>query len=352
MPLPEYHLLLGADEKRLLERHIWDETLIDANMLQAGRKLPVRIRYRGGHTRSYPKKSYEIRAAGKTFHLNAEYDDPSMLRNALSFRFFRQIGLPSPLTRHCTLRVNGQNEGVYLAIEAVNRSFFRRRRLRAGMLVYAINDRANFSVFRSQGGKHKASLMEGYKWISGPAAAKRRLTRFIGAIERLKGSRLSRHLKRSLDIDNYLRWLAGAVLTNNADGFEQNYALYTDFRSGMYRMIPWDYEGSWGRNCYGKPCPASLVRAEGYNALTAALLSVPGVRERYRRLLLELMDTQFTEARMMPVVHRMHNEIADAVSRDHTRNWPYSVFAGEPQLIRRFIRDRREWLHKELAGWR
>jgi spore coat protein H len=156
-------------------------------------------------------------------------------------------------------------------------------------------------------------------------------------------------LNRKLDVANYLRWLAGAVLTNNYDGFDQNYALYEHKTSDKYRIIPWDYEGTWGRNCYGKPCASDLVRITGYNALTEALLADASVRKRYADLLADIVQTKFTEQSMMPVVRSMHGKIAESIYRDHTRNWPVRVFDGEPELIRRYIQERREIVRKELA---
>lgn len=351
MALAEYNLLIGTDERNTMNKNIWSGTFARARLLYESRQVPIRIRYRGGHTRTYPKKSYEIRVGDKTYHFNAEYDDPSMIRNALSFRFFQSIGVPSPSTRHCTLRINGQNEGVYLMIEAVNPAFFRRRRIAAASLVYAVNDNANFSLARRDTGQKKRSLFEGYKLVIGSESDRHKLQRFIRRLHEWKGSRLLACLNRKLDIDNYLRWLAGAVLTNNYDGFDQNYALYEHRPSGKYRMIPWDYEGTWGRNCYGKPCASNLVRVEGYNALTAALLADRTIRKTYRSLLVELLETKFTEKSLMPLVRSMHGRIAASIYRDHTRNWPVGVFDGEPELIRRYIREKREAVRKEIAEW-
>jgi spore coat protein H len=351
MALAEYIIVIEADEKERMKKHMWNGTFVSARLLREGRQVPIRIRYRGGHTRNYPKKSYEIRVEGKTYHFNAEYDDPSMIRNALSFRFFQSIGVSSPSTRHCTLRINGQNEGVYLLIEAVNRAFFRRRRIAAATLAYAINDSANFSLISPESGKRKKTLFEGYKLVLGSRSGRSRLIGLIRNLHGLKGERLDAYLSRKLDTGNYLRWLAGAVLTNNYDGFDQNYAIYEHKPSGKYRMIPWDYEGTWGRNCYGKPCASDLVRAAGYNKLTETLLSDSAVRRRYRALLEDLLETRFTEQQIMPMVRRLHGRIADSIYRDHTRNWPVRVFDGEPELIRRFIQEKREIVKKQIAEW-
>lgn len=349
MALSEYRIVLGAHEKNALKKNIWSGKFVRAHVHHDGRLVPMRIRYRGGHTRDYPKKSYEIRIGGRTYHFNAEYDDPSMIRNALSFRFFESIGVPSPYTRHCILRINGHSEGVYLLIEAVNRSFFRRRRIPVTTLVYADNDSANFSLISPETKRRKTTLFEGYRQMIGTDSGRIKIKRFIANLHRLKRARLYRYLHRKLDVDNYLRWLAGAVLTNNYDGFDQNYALYEHGKTGKYNMVPWDYEGTWGRNCYGKRCESDLVRITGYNALTEAIMADSAIRNQYRMLLNDLLKTKFTEQAIMPIVNKMHANIADSVYRDHTRTWPVRVFDEEPELIRRYIQERRDIVRNELG---
>ncbi|RKN85276.1 CotH kinase family protein [Paenibacillus ginsengarvi] len=349
MALPEYAITIGAAETKRMAKNIWNGTFVRGFLLYNNLQVPMRIRYRGGHTRNYPKKSYEMRIGGKTYHFNAEYDDPSMMRNALSFRFFRMIRVPSPTTRHCILRINGRNEGVYLLIEAVNRSFFNRRRIPVRTLVYADNDSANFSRISPETGRRKKSLLEGYRQVIGTSEGRLRLSRFIGRLHQLEGGRLHAHLRRRLDTDNYLRWLAGAVLTGNYDGFDQNYALYEHGRSGKYRIIPWDYEGTWGRNCYGKPCASDLVRITGYNALTETVLSDARLRGEYRDLLARLLDDTFTEERMMPIISSMHDSIRSSILADGSRPWATNVFDGEPEFIRSYIRERRDIVRRALG---
>ena len=144
----------------------------------------AQLRFRGGHTRSYPKKSYEIRYGNnQTLHWNAEFDDPSMIRNALSFQFFNMINVPSPKTRHIWLEWNGQPHGIYLEIEAVDRTFFSKVEVPLSKsLIYAVNDKANFSLIDPDTGTNKTTLFEGYRVMRGKSPPKKRLTRFVQQI--------------------------------------------------------------------------------------------------------------------------------------------------------------------------
>lgn len=347
--LPVRQLIIGTEALRKLQKNIWSETFVKAYMIGSeGKRIPIRIRYRGGHTRGYPKKSYEVVRGGKTYHYNAEYDDPSMIRNALSFEFFKWIGVPSPETRHCLLYLNGESLGVYLEIEGVETAFFRKRGIAAESLFYAVNADANFSLLRDETGRRKASLFEGYQLMKGTSKDKEQLKLFIRNLNVLKSRSLYLHLQKHLDTDNYLRWLAGAVLTGNYDGFDQNYAIYRHKTRKKYRVIPWDYEGTWGRNCYGKACGSDLVRVTGYNRLTSRLLSYGTFRSRYKALLAQFLKTHFTAQKIVPVAYQLHNSIRPHIYRDTKRKWSFSEFDGEPRFIQKYIEERRQLIFEAL----
>ncbi|MDF2960727.1 MAG: spore coat protein CotH [Paenibacillus sp.] len=348
MDLVTRNISISQNQLEKLQKNVWSQNYVKAYMVIQGRKEPIKLRYRGGHTREYPKKSYEIVRNGKTYHYNAEYDDPSMIRNALSFQFFRWIGVPSPKTRHCLLKINGQSLGVYLEIEGVDRLFFKQRGIAIQSLFYAVNDLATFGVLDPDSQTKKSSLFKGYELVIGRQTDVTQWKAFILKINTLKGKELGRYLNQKLDIDNYLRWLAGAVFTGNYDGFDQNYAVYFHKLRLKYRIIPWDYEGTWGRNCYGKKIGSDLVRIAGYNELTKKLLAFPSIRRKYKRVLTGILRQHFTVAKIDPLVKQMIRRIAPHIYSDTARKWTASVFNGEPEVIRDYIIERRSLIKEGL----
>lgn len=349
MSLPIRHVVIRDHQLNQLQEDVWSKKFVDAYIVNNGTREPIKIRYRGGHTREYPKRSFEIVKDNQTYHWNAEYDDPSMIRNALSFQFFQWIGVPSPQTRHIRLYMNERSLGVYLEIEAVDRSFFNRRKIPIQSIFYAINDNANFHLNDPETKRRKDSLFDGYELVMGGDKSRRQLQTFIARLNSLSGKKLYSFLSGNLDIDNYLKWLAGAVYTGNYDGFDHNYALYRHRVRKVYRIVPWDYEGTWGRNCYGKPCGSNLVRITGYNHLTKKLLEYSKVRKRYKKILENIWRNTFTTKRIMPVVDQLHSNISPYIYRDYERKWSYSTFQGEPDFIRNYIVERRRLVASELT---
>lgn len=348
MALTERQLIIPNDGRRLLEKDIWSNQFVDAFLIKRGVRVPIKVRYRGGHTREYPKRSYEIVDGSTTVHLNAEYDDPSLIRNALSFQFFNWIGVPCSRTAHCHLILDGRSAGVYLELESVDPKFFAHRRISVRSLFYAVNDRANFSLINPDTGKRKDTLFKGYALEIGNDIDRRRLIQFISKLNKLKGKSLYNHLTSRLDIDNYLHWLAGAVFTGNYDGFDQNYSLYEHRNRHVFRIIPWDYEGTWGRNCFGKVVSSDLVRITGYNRLTSNLLKYASIRSRYKVILKDILDHTFLADRIVDKVNQMYDQIAYYVYKDRDRKWSTQIFAKEPQIIRNYIRERREIIAEDL----
>lgn len=217
-------------------------------------------------------------------------------------------------------------------------------------MFYAINNRADFGLFSSESDRPKRSLLAGYEYRFGASQERTKLSSFIRGVNTLSGERAEAFIRSRLDVDNYLRWLAGAVLTGNYDGFEQNYAIYRSGKTGKLRMIPWDYEGTWGRNCYGRIVESDLVKVEGYNVLTNKLMRFPSVRRQYQSILEFALSGPFTERRLLPVAERMMEKIAPYIKDDASRKWPYRDFVGEPAVIRNYIRERREIVKEQIYG--
>ncbi|MNK06035.1 Inner spore coat protein H [compost metagenome] len=348
MGLPIYRIKIKNDEFTQLNRDIWSKEFVRGVLSMKGSSQSVRIRYRGEHTRDYPKKSFEIRTAERTYHFNAQYDDPSMLRNALSFQFLESIGVHAPAAQHCVLYLNGDLLGVYLRLEAVKTSFFRKRNIPVRSILYAINDNADFSLFDKDTGYFKDSLFSGYSLIKGLKKDRQRFEQFVDWLNAKRGRDLLRFLHSRINIDNYLRWLCGAVMTGNDDGLRQNYTWYEHRVTGKYGIIPWDYEGTWGRNFFGARTDSNLIPIQGDNQLTGKILGYRSLRAEYKRLLRSHLKNEFRPDRIMAIAKRMHSRITADVRRDPNTKWSMSAFHGELGVIRDYTEERREYLIQHL----
>lgn len=353
--LPQYKLFINPNDLRELKRDIWIDDPIPAQLTVDGKKLEIDISYRGSHIRDFQKKSYQIAyykpklfRGAKLVHLNAEFKDPSLIRNKLSFDFFSEIGTLAPQAHHVFLTLNGRAEGVYLEIESVDELFLKRRNLPDGTIFYAVDGDANFSLMSDLDKETKKSLTLGYEKKWGGAGDDYYLQEFIFKINTTPRAEFETEIPKYLDVDKYLRWVAGVIFTANYDGFVHNYALYRNRESGLFEIIPWDYDATWGRDVNGKYMEVDYVPIEGYNTLTARILDVDRFRKQYRNLLEEVMEHKFTVEYMLPKIEKLQQSIRPYVLQDPYKKDHIDKFDSEIMLIKEFIEDRREYLQRKL----
>ncbi|MFN2747053.1 MULTISPECIES: CotH kinase family protein [Bacillus] len=339
-----------------LKKDIWNDKAVPGMLQTVSKQAPVFISYRGAHTRKLRKKSYFVQYQKQTgkkpeaeFHLNAEYNDPSFIRNRLSFHFFERIGVLSPSASHCFLYVNGKKEGIYLKIESVDDEFLKRRHLTDGAIYYAVDDDANFSLLSSFDKKAKQNLRQGYEQKTGSNIHDKYLEEFIYFVNTAKDGVFEKEIKRYLDVKQYLLWLIGAVCTQNFDGFVHNYALYLNDDAKTFQIIPWDYDATWGRNIHGEEMKHDHIPVTGYNTLSARLLDIPKYKSQYFMLMKNILQHEFTIRQIAPYMTKWHADIAPYLEQDPYTAVTFDRLEEEQKQIFHYIDKRKRFLLFELS---
>ncbi len=353
--LPEYRLFIHPMDVTELRKDIWIDDPVSAKLTIQGKKYEVDIAYRGSHIRNFPKKSYQVSFYKPTtyrnaniYHLNAEFKDPSLMRNKLSFDFFNDIGCLAPRGRFVFLKVNGRNEGVYLELESVDERFLRNRNLPAGSIFYAVDGDANFSLMSDLDKELKKSLAIGYEQKCGVQEDTEHLHQMIIDINTISREDFEKEIVNYINVDKYLRWLAGVIFTQNFDGFVHNYALYRNKENGLYEIIPWDYDATWGRDVNGEEMESDYLRIIGFNTLTARILDVKTFRNQYKSLLMDIVSNQFTVDYLKPKIVGMHSLLRPYLLLDPHKKDSIELFDQEPDYIFRFIEERSAFIKREV----
>jgi spore coat protein H len=356
--IPSYFLIIEKGDLEDLRYDIWDDQPVPAYLKVENATYDIDIAYRGSYTRKFKKKSYWVEfvsppryAGAREIHLNAEYNDPSLIRNKLSLDFFEDLGVLSPHSQHINLTRNGSFKGVYLQLESVDDLFLKKRGLPLGPIYYAVNNNANFSLLRN--GKQKKSLLSGYERAFGSSSDDDFFHDLINKINTLPQSDFSNEIKHYIHMDKYLHWLAGAICTMNNDGFTHNYALYRNSETGLFEIIPWDYDATWGRKVSGGVMRYDYVAIEGKkdNNLSCLLLQVPEFRKLYRNILEEILETKFTVEYLEEKVVSLHQALRPHILLDPYKKKKIETFDGEPEFIFQFIRERSSYLKKHLVDF-
>lgn len=352
--LPTFNILIEPNYLKALQSNVWNEEHFPSKLVVDNIPYEIGITYRGDHIRKFRKKSYRIDFGaynrdfeGREIHLNAEYRDPSLIRNKLSFDFFKTIGSISPDSKHVFIELNGKPMGVYLQLESVDDLFLQKRQLPYGPIFYATTYHANFSLL-TPSNNPKPSLISGYEQKIGNDDHNRDLEGLIYKVNTIPRIDFGEEIAKHVDIHNYLLWLCGVVCTQNFDAFIHNYALYQNGETKLYQMIPWDYDATWGRNWNGKIMEYYDVPIEGFNTLTARLLDVKDIRDQYRLLLEEILETSFTVAALAQKITNLHKQLRPYLSLDPYKKKSINMFDSEPDFILRFISNRNIYLQSHL----
>lgn len=356
--IPSYFLSIDKDDLNYLRENLKSNEPVFAKLKVDGSTYRIDIAYRGSYTRKMRKRSYTLYFNdekkffdARTVHLNAEYLDPSLMRNKLSFDFFKELKVLAPDSQHIRLFRNDEFKGLYLQLESVDDLFLKKRNLPEGPIYYAENNDANFSLTRD--GKKKKSRLSGYYQACGTSTDDQFLREFISKINTASKSDFPEIISQSLNIDTFLNWLIGAVCTMNNDGFTHNYSLYHNKVTGLYEIMPWDYDGTWGRKISGGVMEHTYVPFEGKkeNHLIYLLLQVPEFRRMYKEKLEETLETKFTVDFMEEKVMKLHQSIRPDFLLDPYKKHRIDLFDQEPDFIFQFIRKRNDYLKSKLKSY-
>ena len=225
-------------------------------------------------------------------NLNNIYADATYIKDYISYQLFNHMDVDAPLTSFINVTVNGENKGLYLAIEDVDDSFLERTGNTEGELykpeTSALANMGNGGPDREKGdiqpregseGQMPAfgngEMSEGFGGNGGPGRfggsdsgaslkytddefdsykdifdnAETKIkdedkTRLIAALKNLsKGN-----IEDSVDIDSVINYFVVHNFVMNYDSYTgnmlHNYYLYEE--NGKLQMIPWDYNLAFG----------------------------------------------------------------------------------------------------------
>lgn len=352
--MQKYELFINQKSLHQLNQDIWSDGLVPAVLKIGNNRFKIGLTYRGNVIRKKKKKSYRIVFqnpltvnGAHEFHLNAEYNDISLCRNKLSLDFFDQIGVISPHSNHVLLYINGVCKGIYLELESFDQYLLQKRNLLLGAIIYATNYHANFSLLTPDK-KLKTRLDDGYTLKYGSKKDLKSLENFIAMINTLSNEKLEQEIHKVLDVDQYLKWLAGAVCTQNFDGFIHNYALYQNGETKIYEISPWDYDGTWGRDIHGDSLGHDFVPVTGYNTLTARLLHHAHFKQRYLDILTLILENEFTADNQKQRLDDLFGQVEPYLCLDPFIQTTKDTLEKEKEFILQFIQKRNQYIKEQI----
>jgi spore coat protein H len=349
-----------------MERNAFSDNTQPATLIIGGEDYGyVRIRFRGEWARSWPKKPLKIFfSRDKPFHghrsvnLNSAWRDPAFIRETLAYHVYAECGAPASQSRLVRVNVNGQFRGVYVEVEQVDDTLLRRFNLDGATLFKATSD-SNQADERDLGSDasfaaHYANETDKDEGLGELRQLCHELARATNTLD---------FFTRRVDLEKYINYLAATVLLQHWDGFNKNHYLVFERRgSGKWFVIPWDLDRTLGDHWGGGFDSANLsillgtrrlASVTGWNRLQDHFFSEPTLRARFLDRLSELLEKEFTPAKLFPLLDQLESDLGPDAALDR-RRWSgsgedlHNGIAG----VKSFIQRRRAFLQAELKKLR
>lgn len=294
----------------------------------------------GGHKFAF-KVDFNHYVEGQEFkgltklNLHCAVNDPSFLRENVTYNLLRDAELPASRAAYVHLTVNGEDHGLYNVVEQVDKSFLADR--------FSDNDGNLFKPIEVEGlleyrgdspGDYQVEFFGLQTNLETPDYT--RLVELIRVINHPDAADFEAQLEALFDVDGFLRFLALNTFVINMDSYAElghNYYLYDDPGSGRFVFIPWDMTEAFGNfACW--PDEEGMFQFDIYHPMCAqwrplisGILGVQAYREDYLGHLESLMsDGVLEEDGLIQRLEDRHAFIDGAVRSDPARFYSYEEF--------------------------
>lgn len=224
------------------------DVVIDGTSLDS-----VGIKFKGNFSAwACPNDKLPVKFDFSEYHDNRKYDglkkinlangfkDPTLMRDALSYRILRRAGVPAPRTSYAKLFFNGVYVGLYVVVEELDKKF----------LDMNYPDK-NGNMYKCNGsdleweGPLKNDYVDNFEQSlkRGDDSSFADLIHFHDIINN-SGSSFEDSLRKNFNTTYFFRSIAIDYLTANWDnvlGHGRNFSLYHSTTDDKFYWIPWDY---------------------------------------------------------------------------------------------------------------
>ncbi len=302
--------------------------------------------------------------------LNNIIQDNTYMKDYLTYQLMNEMGVASPLCSYAYLTVNGEDWGLYLAVEGVEESFLQRNfGSNYGELYKPDTSQIGGNNGGSpQGGSSEDVLLkyidndfESYSNIFDNAKtdlSDSDKTRLITALKNLVDQTA---LADTVAIDSVIRYFVVHNFVLNFDSYTgsmiHNYYLYES--DGQLQMIPWDYnlafEGFQSSGDadslvnYPIDTPVSGSSTED-RPMLAWIFSDETYTDLYHQYFSEFIETVFESGAFEETIEQISALISPYVEKDPTKFCTYEEFQTGVSTLKEFCLLRAESIRGQLEG--
>lgn len=266
----------------------------------------------------------------RTVNVLFEFQPRYVLSEFLSYELYRSAGVPAPLSGHWRVWMDGRPLGYYLTVEQPNGAFLERNQLDAGGSLFKLLWYGNGLIGQHEKKNH-------------PETGHNDLVRLVKDLGATQGAAQWKLIEQNFQVEECARYYAVNMCLQNWDGFFNNYFAYrSPGPTGKWQILPWDEDKTWGDydgaspryDWYTMPLnfgAAGDTPSQGMSGrfgggpwggsawwrppgwFSGPLLGNPTFRARFRSILHDLCQKQFTPEKLGPVLDKLAADLEPEV---------------------------------------
>lgn len=307
-------------------------------------------------------------------HLQSSFADATYMKDYLSYSMFRRMGVPAPRTGYVWLTINGKDQGLYLAVEELDKQFLKHNSLKGGNLYKPEDDG---DPADDQAGKPSNSCgadliytddnVDSYTAIFDNSVTKNEPADRQRLIRCLKSMNNLQDLEDVLDTDEIIRYFTVQNFAGNYDSYTgpkcHNFDLYE--RDGKLSVFPWDYNLAFGAfpldGHFGHISDSTKVVNQGIDTplvcvmedkrpLWRWIVTNEVYTEAYHKEMDNLITEYFESGDFEKEIDDIHTMIAPYVEKDPTAYYTPNEFETAYKTLRGICLLRAESIRRQLDG--
>ena len=216
----------------------------------------------------------------KSVKIDGNAQDPTEIRERVTFAFFRRMGLPASRTTHARVLLNGQYLGVYGVTESVDKNFLKRTLGEDGGFLYEYNFAFSwhFDYLGTDPAKYSPVLYDPKTHEKDPDP--RPIEAFVRMANQTPDGAFEGALAQYLDARQFLTHLAAETYMSEVDGIlgdlgMANHYLYRYQGRNLFRFIVWDKDNTFSNSS------REILRNINAHILMRRLMAIPAMRDFY-----------------------------------------------------------------------
>lgn len=265
--------------------------------------------------------------------LNNNKQDLTTASQSISYKLFRDAGLPAPRCSLAALTVNGENLGVYTNVEPIRSPFLKREFGNGDGVLYEGTFPTDFV----------ANALDRFELDNGKEPSKqeslKKITQILGSEKEV----VTAELQEFIDIDQFIDYWTMEVVIAFWDGYssnQNNFYMYQVPADKKYRFIPWGPDAAFSNFM---PFGPTSLKAKGL--LAYRLYQDPAIREKYVASLREKFEKVWDEEKLHSEIDRL-----SSLSRPKLHALQQANFDQNIATLKQFISKHKETVLKEIEN--